>query len=334
MIGPLIGAAGTIAGGLIGAGAERDAANRQWQIDMLNYYAEQARQFKADQQAQRTERDSKLGSRDSRGNTAKFIEGIGWVSELGELDSILQELYNREEKDSLTDLQRKRGVVNENIERQGRENLVGESLLDAFQRVTRGEDTHIEDLMNEGSVKAINEAFDSTLSDAFRNSVRTGASNSGKVAAEIARSKSSKLEDAFRENKLNSRGQAGDEYDTARGNLANLYNMFATRASAVPDASFNPRNIEGLVGQQQAGAAASGANAQRALLQAFMQPAAKLNARIEPQYGLANTITQGAQALAGAFDRGSARRERASSYEDYGGYSGLSDMFRGNSGAW
>src|ERR1043165_2882906 len=97
MIGALIGAAATIGSGILGANAESDAANKNWQIDLLNYYARQQERFDTIQQAREQSAENKLGVTDAAGNRTHFIPGVGWVTELSDEQKTLQEGYQQEE---------------------------------------------------------------------------------------------------------------------------------------------------------------------------------------------------------------------------------------------
>ncbi len=82
ILGALLGAGGSIAGGLMGAGAQEKAADQNWQINLLNYYARERERQDRIRQAGIERRDRHLGSTDANGNRTHFVPGQGWVSEL------------------------------------------------------------------------------------------------------------------------------------------------------------------------------------------------------------------------------------------------------------
>lgn len=335
MIPALLGAFATLGAGALGANASSQAAAYNYNVDLLNYYARERERNDAVQQAKRQEGDTKLGATDAAGNRVHFVEGVGWVTDLSDDQATLQELYQNEELQQLqNDLPKKRDILNSNVQRQGRENLTGDALLNAFQRVERQDPREVENLMNQASTRGVNEAFDTTLQDAMRSAVRQGASNSGKVAADIGAQRAKMLEEAFMNNKINARGQSEDAYSREQGNLANLYNMFASRASAMPDVAYNPRNIEGMTSSQQNTAMQMGQNASGALINAFAKQGGSM-ARIDPDYGWANALQSGGSALAAAFDKIGADKQRQQAMQSYGTYAGIDPkMYQTGTGAF
>lgn len=334
-IGALLGAFATLGSGLMGASAEKRAADQNYAIDLLNYYQRENERFQTIQESKQNKADTKLGQTDAQGNRVHFVEGVGWVTDLADGQKELQELYQNEERNQLqNDLPKKRGILNANVKRQGMEGSQASGLLDAFQRLRHEDPRQIENLRNQASSKGINEAFDGTLQEAMRTAIRTGASNSGKVAASIGAKRASALSDAFLNNKFGTKAESDARFASDQGNLANIYNMFATRASAMPDVTYNPRNIEGQTAQAAAGSMGSGNAANAALINAFAKQGGSLHS-VEPQYGYANTLGQTGSALAGAFDAIATDRERAKVLDSYGSYAGIDPkMYKAGSGLW
>lgn len=331
MIGALIGAAATIGSSLLGMGAADEAAEKNWQINLLNYYQRENERFQTVQAANKRDNETKLGSTDSAGNRTHFVDGVGWVSDLSPESQQLQSLYQNEELQQFDDLNKKRDVLGANVKRQGQEGAVANQLLDAFGRVQRSTGKDQENLMNQSATKAINEGFDTTLEDAMRSSIRSGASNSGKVAANIGEKKSNALLEAFMNNQMQSGAAADAKYDTERGNIANVYNMFASRASAMPDVAYNPRNIEGMGAQQQAQAMGAQGQSAGALINAFAKQGGTMSP-VEANYGAANALGTSGQAIASAMDASNSDRLRAAAFNQYGNSNGLSDMYKQNTG--
>ena len=322
MIGALLGAGASIYGAKLGADASNNAAAYNHQIDMLNYIQRERERFDSINQARKADTENKLGTTDAQGNRSYFKPGVGWVTELADDQQALQELYEREETEQLNnDLQKQRGVFNDNIERQGDENVLADALLREFTGHVRDDPRNIEGMMNNASVKGITEGFDSALEDAMRAAIRTGASNSGYVAADVGRERAAALEQAFMQNKINSRQMVQDEHASARSNSANLYNMMATRASALPGVGYNPRNIEGQTAGAQAQAAqralATGGN----LMNAFAKQGGVMP-RIDPNYGAANAWASSGNVLAGLGERMQAANQRKQ------GFSALDNFVR------
>lgn len=335
MLPALLGAFATIASGGLGAMASNNAAAYNYNSDVLNYNQREQERFDTINAARRQDADTKLGSTDAAGNRTYFVPGRGWVVELAEDQQALQDLYQREELAQLSnDLPKKRDILNANVERQGRESGIASQLLDAFQRTQMEDPRELENQLNNASVRGITQGFDSALQDAMQSAVRTGASNAGNVAADIGKARASALMDAFMNNKINAKGQAKDNYSREQGNTSNLYNMYASRASAMPDVAYNPRNIEGQTGQQQQASMQANQGAQGALINAFAKQGGSMP-RIEPNYGVANAVQSGGNALASAFDAIAADRQRTKAMQTYGGYAGLDPkMFQQGTGLW
>ena len=322
-----------LAGNLVGAGESRNANLMNYYINLMNYNQREAERWQTISEARRKDDEAKLGSTDAQGNRTHFVPGVGWVVDLSDEQKTLRELYNREEMQQLNnDLPKKRQILNDNVSRQGRESTVAQQLLDAFQRVRRVNPVDLENQLNNASTRGITQGFDSALADAMQASVRTGASNSGKVAAEIAKARGKALEDAFMSNKINSKTQSRSQYDAERSNAANLYNMFASRASAMPDVAYNPRNIEGVTDAAQGRAMGIGSGAGSALINAFAKQGGTLQP-VQADYGLANAITAGGTTLANAFDVRNTDRARLAALDQYGDYSDP-HQYKKSTGGW
>ncbi len=331
----LLGAFATLGSGFLGANAAQNAADQNYQINLLNYYQREQERQDSINFARQQQRDTKLGSTDASGNRVHFVEGVGWVTDLSPEQRALQELYQKEETAQLSnDLPKRRQILDANVERQGRENNYSSALFDAMQRTQRADPREIENQLNQASTAGITQGFDSALEDAMRAAVRTGASNSGKVASQIGEQRANALRDAFMNNKLNAKGQADEQYDTERANIANLYNMFASRASAMPDAAYNPRNIEGMAAQQQGAAAGASQQAAGGLLNAFAKQGGTMMP-VEANYGWANALQSGGSALAAAFDKINSDKMRQNAFGGYGNFSGVDpSMYKSTTGLW
>lgn len=335
MIPALLGAFATLISGGLGAAASSRAAQENYNINLLNYNQRERERFDAINQAKHQEADTKLGQTDANGNRIHFVEGKGWVTDLSPEQQALQQLYQREELGQLqNDLPKKRDILNSNVVRQGRENTQADALLNAFQRVQRENPRETENLLNQASSAGITQGFDSTLQDAMQSAIRTGASNSGKVAAAIGAERAKALQQAFMENHINAKGQSQSDFENKRGGIANLYNMFATRASAMPDVSFNPQNINGQTAQQSGQSQSAQQNAAGALINAFAKQGGVM-ATHDPDYGLANAVAQGGNALYSAFDLAAADRQRQKALNSYGNYAGVDpSMYKTGTGDW
>lgn len=332
----LLGAAATIGGGILGANAQNQAAAYNYNMDLLNYYQRERERTESIRRAEEQERDVKLGTTDASGNKTHFIEGVGWVTDLSDDQRALQEAYQREEMAQFGDLDHKRNILESNVQRQGRENLQGDALFDAFQRIERGDSRDVENLMNQASVRGISTGYDELMQAFSQNALRTGASNSGKMLNELASGKARELERAFMDNKINAKGQAAQQYDAERGNMANLYNMFASRASAMPDVAYNPRNIDGMSSQMQGMNMQRDGQSQAALINAFAKKGGSMpRIALDTYMGAANAVTSGGNQLAAALGKAGAAGQRNNAFSQYEQYAKMDpSLYRSNSGVF
>jgi len=121
MIAALLGALASVGGAALGADASSKAADYNYRMDLLNYYAREKERRQTYQTAQRQEEEAKLGSTDAQGNRTYFKPGVGWVVDASDETKQLQELYRNEELAQLqNDLPQRRERMNANDVRQYR----------------------------------------------------------------------------------------------------------------------------------------------------------------------------------------------------------------------
>jgi hypothetical protein len=302
LLGALVGAGGSIAGGLIGAGAADTAAMTNWQINLLNYFQRERERKDAMREAASNKRDTKLGMTDARGNRVHFVEGVGWVTDLGEGQDEMQKLQDQEQRNVLTqDLPMRRRAMQRNEQR----SLGEESLADMFRRnmldVRRGSDASYEHDLMAAQTQGLEEAGRAGLDQAMRTAMRTGTSSSN--IGRIAERHNAALMDAFRkaglQAKVQSRGKADEEFERRRASEANLYNLFAGRAAQLPDVSYRPQPIDTNANANMSRGQAAMGSANQLATQVAAMKGGTLD-YIQPNYGWANAIGGGASALASA----------------------------------
>jgi hypothetical protein len=316
-----IGAGGSIISGMMGSSAQRKADEQNYQIALMNYYQREQERQDAIMEARRQEREGKQGVTDAAGNRTYYKPGVGWVTELSRESQELQDLQRREEGLQLAqDLPAKRSKMFENIARQRGEGNRADALMEAMGRTRRESVDDVVGRRNRMSTEAINEGMDTALSSAMREALISGSSNAGRIAEDIGRSKSKQLRTAFMENEEGAREASEANYFNKQGNLANLYNTFATRASAMPDAPYNPRNIEGIANEQLSGARSAGGQSSGALLNAIGKQGGTMDYKAEPLYGPANTVQSTANVLSGALDQYYYGNKYGSAHDDYNNY--------------
>jgi hypothetical protein len=337
MIGEIIGAGASILGGLMGSSAEKKAAKQNYEIALKNLGFQKETRDLLIAQALRLEKEQKLGTTDAYGNKYHYVEGQGWVVDLSPRSKAAQDLQYGEEVTQLAqDIPAKRRQMFTNLARQGQEENVAGGLREAFQRARSEDPQDIIARRNLMSAEGINEGADATTQLAMQNAVRTGSSNAGQILSAIGKQRGSDLRRAFMENAEGATAKSQDDYMTKLGNIGNLYNMFASRASGLPDAPYNPRNIEGsaneILGGMRSGASQMGSN----LLSAFGRETPQMDYTAQPQYGMANTIAQAGRLLGSAFDNGGGWGSGMDMYGNYASSGGArgADYYKQNTGLW
>lgn len=295
MIGAALGAVGGIAGAL----ASNSAAKQNYQIALLNYYQREKERKEAIRQAERNRYETQLGSTDAQGNRTRFIPGRGWVVELSNGSKSRQDMQNAEqEKVLMHDLPERRAAMDRNIDRSREENYVASGLLEEFKRIRRPstETKRLQGVADQAG--AVNEAFRGTTEDAMKTSLRSGVKDTSKQLSKLNSSKLDALTRAFIGARQGAEGAAEAEYSGRRGSVANLYNMFASRAAAMPDVSYAPQNIDGVSNAMMSQNAGRGDAASQALARAFGMQGGTMD-YAEPNMGWANAIGSVGTALGG-----------------------------------
>jgi hypothetical protein len=243
MMGGAFGAVGSIVGASIAADAQKYTANTNWSIALMNYYARERERFQAQIEASRIEAKQDLGQTDAKGNTTKFVPGVGWVQELAPAQKALQARQDSEQMAQFGDLAKKRRHMDLNLARQAKEADYGNALFDEMKTRAAPTAGEIERLITGAQATGTNRAFDDTAKIASRQALRTGTNPSG-ILSEIARQRGKELGNiggAARTQAMSLAPQLEDQEEKMK---ANLYNLFATRASANPEASFSPIAID------------------------------------------------------------------------------------------
>lgn len=288
----ILGMGTSLISGLMGSSAEKKAADANREIAKDNLKWEREQFYKMLEIASRQEAEGKLGYTDANGNRVSFVEGKGWVTDLSPQQKLLQEYYQAEERNQLQqDLPAKRQQVMANLIAQGNERQYADALLTQMKGLRPDTPDSVESIRNALSAEGINKGMDNALEISMRNAMRTGSSNAGDIAAKIGSERGDQLRKAFMENKSGAADEAYNRYATKVGNIANLYNTFATRASGLPPTSYQPRNIEGQTQNLLTGAAGAGAQASANMLNANnSKNTPQLNFKEPTLYGPSKTI--------------------------------------------
>lgn len=301
MIGALIGGLGTLASGILGANAASDANEKNWKINLLNYYAREAERRDRIAQMQRVERDQKLGYTDADGSRVHFVEGKGWVNDLSGEKRQLQDAQEAEQMRVLQqDLPMKRRSMTRNEARSREDEAQADAIRRDMRDLRRGSDSELEALLYNSAVQGMDDAFDKSQAAAVTAAARTGSSNIDRLLSGLNKDRAEAQGRAAMEAKLKARGSGDADFENKRAQLANLYNMFATRASVAPDVSYTPQNVDRNSQGMLAQGSQQGLKAGMGLGDAFGQKGGTMD-YTQPDYGWANAIGSGSRALSSMF---------------------------------
>ena len=320
MLGGAFGAVGSIVGASIAADAQKYTANTNWSIALMNYYARERERYQARIEASRIESKQDLGMTDAKGNTTRFVPGRGWVQEAAPATQALMKREDAEKMAQFGDVAMKRRQVQQNVNQQIQERDKSRALFDEMKHKTSPTATELEHLITNAQSTGTNRAFDDTLQVASRQAMRTGTNPTG-IFSEIAKQRGKELGNvgaAARTQAMTLAPQLEDQEDKMK---ANLYNLFATRASAAPDVSFSPTAIDSGGLSQAAGRDQSGG------LKAAMMEGGRLPF-VPPNYGTANLVGAIGAAGQGFMRNASPYMQQRPMFSEGGGMGDLWDTMK------
>lgn len=244
----LIGSIGSAALNMMGSNSSQKA---QQQIAMYNAAQQQRESFLARAMAERMLQVQLADQTDARGNRVTYRPGVGFTQDLSDRSQSLVNAADRAELSRLTDDEyaRQQGVIANFDRRLGEGNLADALMSRLLQpSTTRKEvqaDLHLQNRAN------ANAAYDQPTSDAILTALR-GDIDPTKFIQGSDASRSRALGGALANAISQSRGDAL-QFDQSQGAFdANLYNMFAGRASNYQDTPFAPNSLpQVLAGQAQ-----------------------------------------------------------------------------------
>ncbi len=329
MMGGMFGAAGSIAGAFIAADAQKYSANTNWAIALMNYYARERERTQAKYEAQRVERKQDLGMTDIEGTQTKFIPGEGWVTTAAPAKKALMGRQDAEQMARLGhDAQIRRQQLDANATMQAGERDKANALMGEMRRSSTPSATELSNILYNASTSGINQGFRDTAQIGARQALRTGA-NPDRVMGEIGKAQGQALGNAKAQALLQGMQMAPQLEAEDKKMKANLYNLFATRASAMPDVSFSPQAIDSsATAQAMRGGAGSGELA----VKAAMMEGGRLP-YLPPNYGLANAIGATGTSLQG-LTKNMNQGGQFSQDPSYNLWNSIKDTYRGNFGSF
>ncbi len=150
------------------------------------------------------------------------------------------------------------------------------------------------------AMQGTNANWDNIVNSLMRSATRQGNSNVGRILTDTMKGRTG---DA---NMLGARAraageQAGAQNEAGRGaNYLNIFNALSGRSRGMPATQYNPQNVAGASDAAMKNNQSLAADAGNQLTSAYGQKGGSLD-YVEPQYGYANAVSGGAQALGGAF---------------------------------
>lgn len=321
---PVIGAAGGIGSSILGGEAASDAANTNFAINMYNQQQEERARQDSKRFAEERIADQKLGSTDAFGNSTKFVEGQGWISQLSPQQ---QQLYNYFLSQELPERQ---AQFQRAAELSRGDADMAQFIMDQLQRVQRPDDNALAAQIYAQSARGIGEGAQDVAEAASRQGLRSGNANLGDILAKLGgktmQQRSDAREDAF----LKAKDYGDNKYDQERSKLAQLYGAFAGRADNPLGVSYDPSNISngnsqlGMMLQQAAQGNAQGFNANAMTGGTFDY--------VTPDNGMANAIGGVGSSLEGMFTGLDGSRQRQQQRDDLINYMTLGGQLNPSSG--
>jgi len=341
----MMGGIGAIAGGVLGymgameqADAQRDATRANMAFNYANMAMRERERQEAIAMAKKLQAEQKLGYTDARGMRTKFVPGQGWVSTPSDTMKRLFELQEAEQLNVLTkDLPMARAVRERNYKR----GLGEEAIADTYRRKlanleatpARGDAGYENDLYR-AQVTGLQDAERAAGSAAFQQLFRTGAGSSNIAAAAGAmQDKTNKAyANAALQSKLMSRGMGAREKNEQRMPLANLYNLFATRAGQGATAEYKP--TDPLAGDKSSEAARNSLIAGQDITKMFAKQGGEFD-YVQPNLGYGNALAGLGSSISSAMSKFGGqnaydnRNKQQSGVQGFGGSGGgsYSDMY-------
>lgn len=304
MVLPLIAAgvmaAGSIAGGMMGANAQEGANKTNNLINIMNAMMRERERIDQMEMAGKVRREDKLGGIDAAGNRSYFDPERGWVVAPSAAGRGLQQLQDREqEKVLMQDLPLKRQQMQKNYVSQLDDKERETALLKELP-YTKVDPSTIRGMLFQDAQKGIDGSFDEATSAAMRSVLRQGGSGASDILSKMARERSDSTGDAFSKTGVQALQMADQMSKSNMGQLQNLINFFGGRARGLPAVQYSRQDTEG-TGNNLLRAMLSGSQNSEGLV---TEAAGKKGGNFDyvtPNLGYANTVVQGGQALGNLF---------------------------------
>lgn len=232
VIGAGAGAASALAGLFGGNDAQTlQAALAQRQLNQQYLLAQQAQQL------------ATAGTRTARGDSVRYVPGIGWIESLSPVSTNLQGASDAESMARMTqDMPRARAGRAMNYSRRLDENSAANTMLNEFRNTTGPTRAGVEAALTEQNLARVDDGVRNTRSAVNMQALRSGSGASRIIDSLAARGRSG-VRSAIADARVAAPGVFNELNNDAKGNALNRYNLMATRASNIDDVPFEPSNV-------------------------------------------------------------------------------------------
>jgi hypothetical protein len=300
IFGSLIGGASSIAGGIMGANEQDKTAKQNYQINLLNYYQRERERQDRIREAQEQQKERKEGATNASGDRVHYVAGKGWVTDLSAKSQEFQGLQDKEnEHVLLQDLPAKRTQMFQNLADAAKARYSAEGVESALKRSPESlRDATSRTLLAAGSNN--NSSWDDLTNELNRGNLRSGNSQYANIAREMGRGRATSMADAAGKLSMAAEDNAQKDRITQRSGLYNILGALQARGAGMPQVNYTPQNIQGTANAMLSGNQSLDANAGNQVTSAFGQKGGTLDYS-EPNYGWANAVSGGGQALGSMF---------------------------------
>lgn len=227
----IAGALGSLFGGGQNAAAYLQAVMAQRQMALQREIADRQMEL------------ATAGSRNARGDSIRYVPGVGWVENLSPQSAAMQGASDAEAMQRYNvDLPRAREGRTMNFARRLDESSAANTALNNYRNVQgRSGDAILNALIERNSAAALDPL------NRYNNAVQLSAlrtnSSAAQPVAEANRQGAAGLRTAIAEARLAAPAMANEERSGVKGDNLNQYNLLATRASNIDDVPFESSNL-------------------------------------------------------------------------------------------
>lgn len=304
MVLPLIaaglGAAGSIAGGVMGANAQESANKTNQMINIMNAMMRNQERIDQIEQAGTIRREDKLGGVDAQGNRTLFDPEKGWIVIPSAETSGINQAQNREqERVLLNDLPMKRRMMERNYVDQLNDREKEQAYIKELP-YAKVDPASIRSMLFADAQRGIDGSFDEATSAATRSAIRQGGTGTADVLAKMAKERSAATGDAYSKTGMQATQLADSMTKSNVGQLQNLINFFGGRARGLPAVNYRPQDTEGNANNLLRTAISGSQNSEGLVTSAAGKQGGTVD-YITPNLGYANTVAQAGQSLGNLF---------------------------------